>query len=662
MSGKFSAHGFSVKLAFIVFCLLIFLFACPKIIEAASDEKLELFFVIDNSGSMKKNDPNFMMPKTVRSFLQRLSPKTRVGMVMFDEKATLLEPLTPVSDKQAYNRLLQSLTKIDYGGNFTNSAAGLERALYELKTMVHPSSKKSIIFLTDGIVDTGNSQKDAELTNWLKNDFVLESKNEGVRIFGIAFTDNADFFIIQALSQRTGGAYYRAFNIRDISTVLDQIQKQLIPEPYIATPIQPKKIGIKEVAPSKPQIEPAITNDNKTKSTFEKVNEPPASVSKNGFSRIYWTIVLILIAVLLLLFFLFNKLYGWTSIPNIFQRVRGYLEKKNYRQVLSSTITNNNSPEGQGVNLEKEVADSLFEQPQPPTWKLHDLSQPDNPAADFNSLKITIGRDEKSDFVINKPTISSLHATIEYREAAFFLVDQRSSNGTRLNDHKLEAGQPAHMKSGDSIKFADREFKFVRTDQLVSGDTVLLEVTDFDIEPEAFNDSADNWNADNQSHLLATLKNHLIKVKALGKEYDQFVHQYFSDDTLSSLSVLARENMQATLSDDQQHTSPLVKGRVFYLLCTLPVSISNVKQWFGERFGGFTKYVLKWIQSEAYGVTSCDIFCMVTFGVNEKSWVSLTVVPTHDTDEGVEIMSVDFLNDAEKMSLEIKMDDQGRIL
>ena len=142
---------------------------------------------------MRKNDPHFMTLQTVRTFLQRLSSETRVGIVSFDEKARLLEPLASISDANANQRLMQSLDQIDFKGKFTNSASGIERALYELKTSVHPKSQRCIIFLTDGIIDTGNEQKDAQLTQWLKNDLTVECREEGIRIFGIAFTENADF-------------------------------------------------------------------------------------------------------------------------------------------------------------------------------------------------------------------------------------------------------------------------------------------------------------------------------------------------------------------------------------------------------------------------------------------------------------------------------------
>jgi hypothetical protein len=71
---------------------------------------------------------------------------------------------------------------------------------------------------------------------------------------------------------------------------------------------------------------------------------------------------------------------------------------------------------------------------------------------------------------------------------------------------------------------------------------------------------------------------------------------------------------------------------------------------------------LKRIKSDGYGVTACDQFCILTFGMEKQPWVSMTVVPTHDDPDSVEIMSVNFLSDAEKAELGLTFDEDGRVI
>ena len=53
--------------------------------------------------------------------------------------------------------------------------------------------------------------------------------------------------------------------------------------------------------------------------------------------------------------------------------------------------------------------------------------------------RTTIGRDERNDIAIPKPTISSFHATIECKNMVYYLEDQRSTNGSFLNGRRLHA-------------------------------------------------------------------------------------------------------------------------------------------------------------------------------------------------------------------------------
>ncbi|MEJ2039267.1 MAG: FHA domain-containing protein [Desulfosarcinaceae bacterium] len=627
MADKHLCSGVLINRLVCACFLLLALCYNPGQVRASPDQSIDLFFVIDNSGSMRKNDPNGLTPKTVKAFLQRLPANARVGMVMFDQQARLLEPLGDLDDPKARQRLVQSLDAIDYRGQFTNSAAGIERALYELTRSGRLKAQRCIIFLTDGIVDIGNKQKDAELTQWLKNDLAAESSRENIRIFGIAFTEDADFLMIQALSQRTGGAYYRVYNPEDIADVLDRIQSRLV-SVSAGQSAPDSDLSVKE--PEARGLAGSQAQNSLEAASGEA--QPPAPGSERGFLRFYLTLMAVILLLVGLSIFLFRKVFRFSDHPGV------------------------RTPGG------RQAVDIAALQDQMPEWELQDLEKPDNPCFNFNKLRISVGRDEKNDLVIAQPTISNFHATIEFKDEAFFLEDQRSTNGTRLNERKVAPGQPVRLKSGDRIKFANHAFKFVRLDQLISGDTVMLSVTSLPSELPKPGAPNATLRADDENKLLGSLEHHLAQIKGLGAKYSDFVDQYFSGETARTLSIQAQENIQQTLVDSDQHCSPLVKGRAFYVICTLPVPISRTAQWFSERYGGFTQFVFKWIRSDAYDVTACDVFCIVTFGLDQGHWVSMTIVPTHEEENPVEIMSVDFLTDAEKTSLALDFDDHGRVI
>jgi pSer/pThr/pTyr-binding forkhead associated (FHA) protein/Mg-chelatase subunit ChlD len=385
-------------------------------------QPLDIVLVLDNSGSMKNNDPEFLTRQVVTNFIESVDSGTRLGMVVFDKDARLIETLTNLSDKDAKSRFLKSLDQVDYRGLLTNSPAGIERAIYELKTNSTETSAKVIIFLTDGIVDTGDKDQDIEKTHWLQNDLTLESKMVNIRIFGIAFTDQADYRLIQTVALKTDGAYFRVFSAEDIghvfNKIIDEIKKPFPePEKKPAASPEPKVVVIQQPPPA-----PVPQRATET---------PPPPPTESSRHPMHLIVMIFLFPILAFLLFVF-----WRRS----RTARGYA--------------------GTDVSLPKaELKDVGAVATQDPILLTQTMTK--------------IGRDPNCDVVIPKETISSLHATIRYRDEHFFLEDQRSTNETRLNEQKLHPHKPIRLKSGDRIKFDLYEFKFLLPDQAPAGGTVL---------------------------------------------------------------------------------------------------------------------------------------------------------------------------------------------
>lgn len=590
------------------------------------DTILDLVFVIDNSGSMKKNDPKFITPKVVSTFVRQLPTSSQVGIVLFDQKAHLLIPLTLISDSQAQQGVIDSLKNIDYRGQHTNTPSGIERALYELKTGGRSEAQKGIIFVTDGIVDTGNKRRDQELTQWLKEDITSQSKEMGIRIFAIAFTESADFSLIQALATRTGGEYFRAFEAGEISGVLHQIQTSMTPkipdlmpdlEPLPLAPVPTEELQPKPVEKAR-TVEVPSRQDRPT-------DQGTVVVSEKGAWRTSIIIALVIIALIAaVIFFLFQNTRRKDDAP----------------LQLPETL---NIPEAWLEDLDQVLGED---------------SQP----LALDRERINVGRSKRNDMVIDEPAISGFHATIEFRNMCFYLEDQRSTNGTTLNDRRLGANDPVRLKSGDCITFARYRFKFVIADQKPFGDTVMLSMTALEDPVAETTIVLDLGGEDSKQGLVSCLQKHLVQIEGLSPAHKTYVDTYFSSKTLDIIASTAHENLQKTTTDGEQHCTPIIKNKTFYAVCSLPGSIDSAAQWFGARHNGFAQFIFQWIRSDQYASAGCDQLCIVTFGQDPATWVSITIVPTHSEPDPVEIMSVDFLNDEEKASLALDFDNHGRIV
>jgi len=414
-------------------------------------QELDIALVLDNSGSMKQNDPQFLTREVVTNFMVGFGKRSRFAMILFDQEVTLVEPLTDLSGLMARAKFLKSLEQVNYKGLFSDSPAAIERAVYELKLNGRSNALKVIILLTDGIVDTGDKARDLEKTKWLKEDLAQECRNAGIRIFGIAFTDKADFHLIQTLAFKTGGEYFRAFMAEDIQKVFEKISQRistLSPAAELAsegtqappaasgeTPASapPGKASTASAAPAvKAKVAPPATGP------VTSVPKTPGQFQKPGP-----LVLFLLIGILVLL----------AAIVMIMA-----LNRKAKRAMVS----------GGG-----RVRRARHEPPMPRAELVDVKNITDQKTVKLTNSIIKIGRDSNNDVSIPEETVSSFHATIEYLDGFFYLEDQRSKNKTYLNGEEVVPYSPKKLKSGDVITINVYKFIFILPDLIPAGETVL---------------------------------------------------------------------------------------------------------------------------------------------------------------------------------------------
>lgn len=213
--------------------------------QNATSHPVDVMLVLDNSGSMKQNDPNRLVKQAVSEFASHLQAQSQLGIIVFDQRVDLVMGLTKVSDPEFQSKLSQSLDHVDYSGKWTDIPGGIERAIYTLKHEGRPDAMQAIVFFTDGIIETGNVARDLERSKWLRENLAAEAKQQGIRIFGVAFTEAADYQLIQSVAQTTGGEHYRILKSSDVADTFGQIAKRILEPlpvatatPAVAAPVQ----------------------------------------------------------------------------------------------------------------------------------------------------------------------------------------------------------------------------------------------------------------------------------------------------------------------------------------------------------------------------------------------------------------------------------------
>ena len=401
---------------------------------------IDIMLVLDNSGSMKKNDPNFLVTEAIKEFISQKNENTRVGIIIFDGKAQLKISLTVASfaNREA---ILNSIKGINYTGQYTDFPAAIERAIYELKDNGREDALKSIIFMTDGIVDTGNVNRDLEKSKWMREDLAADAADNEIKIFGIAFTEAADFQLIQSISQQTKGEYFRALVAEDLQNVFQQINEVInkVSESSVVSEIEKITIGGRLVNNIESEAASELLDGDEQ--SIENIRPRIEAVEQAldnlddpiPFPSILIAAIVVLILLVLAFLSLILKRKGLSRVP------RDEFFQEAYINDLQGKTD--------------KQAHMLDERPK--------------------MIGRVAGKDiEHMDYiVVNESTISRRHALIEYKDFSFWIIDQGSSNGTFINNERIN--NEFRLKHGDKIRLHNCEFEFTVPEMDESDETIV---------------------------------------------------------------------------------------------------------------------------------------------------------------------------------------------
>ncbi len=514
-------------------CLVLLMTGLVQSARAQGSAAQDIVLMLDNSGSMRKNDPNFLTRVAVTTFINGLQGDVQVAIIMFDQNVRQLMPLTQLNDATRQD-FLNALDALDYRGLLTNSPAALEKSTYELRTKGRANSQKSIIFMTDGIVDVGKDgfdEGDVEKARWMKTTLVDEAAKYQISIYGIAYTDNADFELIQTLSSRTGGEYYRAATGDDIERVFNAILDTLSSAVQTSTPATPtttiEPVVTTEITPQSDTSTDSETTplaESSADAITPELSLPESTLPQSGLPEVSLPETTLPESTLPEA----NTLPDSGSTPAVLPEVdtpeatsdsgegatdpsaenapstaeiSSAPEQQTAQPPSSSPVPEANLPvamlAGASALLLALIAFVLYlikrkpsaaaggADPLMPKAFLNDVGN----ATDQNSYELgekptIIGRLAGSDpqaanyIVIDESTIGRRHSLIEYKEHSFWVADQNSLNGTFVNLKRIETS--TRLKHGDRLRFHKHEFEFLildmfETDRTMMSQTVFAE-------------------------------------------------------------------------------------------------------------------------------------------------------------------------------------------
>ncbi len=433
---------------------------------------LDLVLLLENSAAVKQLDPDRRLRDALAGFVRSLGPDDRAAVILYDDLAMPVLTLTSARG-ETRGDILDALNALDFNSEYSNSAAGLERAIYELNENGRAGAQPGIVLLQASPIRVGDEQQDRTFKSWIHDVLTDNADHAGIPVHVISLGGDADTQLGRHLSSKTGGLHRIANEARGMEQTFTQLSQALaqgripISEPT-QEPTQERVPGpMQEPIPAKveggpltpvqehpqPEVEPVVapmpksdlpsgqptaappssgiepipiqTPEQAGKTSFPATPEhTQAGFPWQGHIMRYGPVAGILVLISLLVYM------AW--------RIRGKDGDK-----TGNTESGDVADEPRLVDIDQATGRSHYVL----TGRLARISRTESQDT-FNVLNVTI-RDD---------VISREHAFIELRDGAWWLTDTGSNNGSFHNEERVRGS--VKLSSGDMLRFATYAFRF----------------------------------------------------------------------------------------------------------------------------------------------------------------------------------------------------------
>lgn len=414
---------------------------------ADSPPAMDIMLALDNSGSMKQNDPQRLLPRVVTEFAGRLSQNDRLGIVAFDQTARTLLPLSEVETIDFAAALIAALQRVNYSGRLTDIPGGLEEARKNIEMHGRSDAQRIIVLLTDGQIDLGSDTRNSDRKIWLRERILPAVNRQSVRVFGITLTPDADVELIQSMAEATQGNYFRLLKAEEIpgvfngiTTRLQEIRDRQIAEAAGAEARERERLEQERL--QRERLESAqAERERLERERLERDQAERASLDRERLDR------------------------DQTERERL-ERERVQREQTDFQRMLwlggflAAVILLCGTAIVVMVRRRDRTASVAV-----PAARLIDLGgQTGETELRIKAPLTRIGKlEDRNDIVVKAEGISREHALIEFKDGEFVVRDLRSTNGTFLNDKAIAAHDRSGqmVKHGDVLRFGPYSFRFV---------------------------------------------------------------------------------------------------------------------------------------------------------------------------------------------------------
>lgn len=179
-------------------CSLLRIGIKGKKIPTENRKAANLVFVIDVSGSMGRVDRLGLVRKALKMLVHELTPRDKVGIVIYGSRGQVLLRPTTVDDEDEIRNAIEQL----YPQGSTNAEEGLRLGYEMADRMFEPGKINRIILCSDGVANVGTTGPDGLLEQ------IKRYAERGITLSSIGFgMGNYNDVLLEKLGDKGNGHY-----------------------------------------------------------------------------------------------------------------------------------------------------------------------------------------------------------------------------------------------------------------------------------------------------------------------------------------------------------------------------------------------------------------------------------------------------------------------
>lgn len=174
-------------ISFALMLLMVFTMICGPVVTVNAEESkgLDAILVLDQSGSMKSNDPNGMMKTASNMLIEMMPSKTgRIGVISFNREQTKVAELTELEKIDSVEKMINAVAAIEYKGDTDIGNAVADAVeMFDLKD----NREHVILVLSDGRNDFGIEKNEEKKSDERLNEALITAQSHNCQIFCLGF-------------------------------------------------------------------------------------------------------------------------------------------------------------------------------------------------------------------------------------------------------------------------------------------------------------------------------------------------------------------------------------------------------------------------------------------------------------------------------------------